>query len=373
VSHIASLDGIRAAAVAIVFLGHGLPPPFPGELGVTIFFFLSGYLITTLLRTEFERGGSISLRSFYARRVLRIFPPFYLVFLAATLLAALGVLGSAQLTPVTLASEATYLTNYFLVAGEWLPGIPWGGAPGTGVYWSLAVEEHFYLFFPLLYLALQRRLRSRRQQAAVLIAICVLVLAWRCFLVFGLHSAKDRTYVATDTRIDSILFGCILAVLANPVMDETKIDRPTWQFILFPLGVLGILAGLVIRNQAFHESLRYTMQGICLVPIFVVAVRYPDWGPMRILNWGWVKFLGVLSYSMYLVHLTVLSGLDARLHAPLLVRTTIGAAITVGAAYLIHRAVEKPLVRWRRSLRPKQGALADAEASVVPAAVGQAS
>lgn len=350
VSHIPSLDGIRAAAVAIVFFGHGLPPPFPGELGVTVFFFLSGYLITTLLRTEFERHASISLRAFYARRVLRIFPPFYVVMIATTVLAAVGYFGPVQLTPVTVASQAMYLSNYVLVAGDWIPGFPWGGAPGTGVYWSLAVEEHFYLFFPLLYLALQRRLRSRRLQAAVLILICLLVLAWRCFLVFGLHSGKDRTYVATDTRIDSILFGCILGVLGNPVMDRTRVSEGTWKTVLMPLGVAGILIGLLIRSQAFHESVRYTMQGICLVPIFVVAVRYSDWGPIRVLNWPWVRTLGVLSYSMYLVHLTVLSGLEARMQAPLVVRTVLGGAITVALAYAVHRLLEKPLLRWRRRL-----------------------
>ncbi len=349
-AYIASLDGLRAGAVAIVFLGHGLPPPFPGELGVTVFFFLSGYLITTLLRAEFEAKGSISLRAFYARRVLRIFPPFYLALTGATILAALGALGPARLTAATVISQATYLTNYFLVAGEWFPGIPWGGAAGTGVYWSLAVEEHFYLFFPLLYLALLRHLPSRRRQAAVLVAVCALVLAWRCFLVFGLHSGKDRTYVATDARIDSILFGCILAVAGNPVLDDSRISGRTWKAVLLPLGLLGLLAGFAVRSQAFHESFRYTLQGICLVPIFVVAIRHPEWGPMRALNWRWVRFLGVLSYSMYLVHLTVLSGLEARLRAPLAVRTSAGAVITVALAYAVHRLVEKPLARWRRRL-----------------------
>jgi peptidoglycan/LPS O-acetylase OafA/YrhL len=350
VAHIASLDGLRAAAVAVVFLGHGLPPPFPGELGVTVFFFLSGYLITTLLRAEFERTGSISLRAFYARRVLRIFPPFYLALIGSTTLAAFGALGPARLDAPTLLSQAAYLSNYDIVAGEWIPGLPWGGAPGTGVYWSLAVEEHFYLFFPVLYVALQRRLRSRRQQAAVLLGICALVLLWRAFLVYGLQSGKDRTYVATDTRIDSILFGCVLGVVGNPALDETPGRAATWKAVLLPLGVLGILFGLGIRDQRFHESLRYTMQGLCLVPVFVVAVRYPNWGPMRALNWRWVRLLGVLSYSMYLVHLTVLSGLDARVHAPLLVRTAAGAVITIALAYAIHLLVERPLVRWRRRL-----------------------
>src|SRR5438132_14220471 len=83
--YLPSLDGIRAAAVILVFVAHaGLKERIPGNFGVTVFFFLSGYLITTLLRIEHERTGGISLKMFYLRRTLRIFPPFYLVLLLAT-------------------------------------------------------------------------------------------------------------------------------------------------------------------------------------------------------------------------------------------------------------------------------------------------
>src|ERR1051326_8050510 len=96
---IPSLDGIRALAVLLVFAAHaGLNERVPGNFGVTVFFFLSGYLITTLLRLEWERTGGISLKAFYLRRVLRILPPMYLVLAAASLLTVAGLLeGSVQL------------------------------------------------------------------------------------------------------------------------------------------------------------------------------------------------------------------------------------------------------------------------------------
>jgi len=107
--YIPSLDGIRACSVMVVFAAHaGLRGLIPGDFGVTVFFFLSGYLITTLLRMEHEQTGAISFRAFYLRRVLRIFPPFYLVLIVATLLTAVGALPAPglHLRPEALAAQA---------------------------------------------------------------------------------------------------------------------------------------------------------------------------------------------------------------------------------------------------------------------------
>src|SRR4051812_40780121 len=164
--HIPSLDGIRAVSFLLVFLAHaGLAHLLPGGFGVTIFFFLSGYLITTLLRIEFDVTGSISLRLFYLRRILRILPPFYLILALATLLAFVGVL-KAPLLPLGVLSQALHFSNYYAAHNGY-----YGLAAGTGVYWSLAVEEHFYLVFPLAYLLLRRRLPAVAQQLPLLIGI----------------------------------------------------------------------------------------------------------------------------------------------------------------------------------------------------------
>jgi peptidoglycan/LPS O-acetylase OafA/YrhL len=346
--YIPSLDGLRAASVGLVFAAHaGLQERVPGNFGVTVFFFLSGYLITTLLRIEHERTGSISLRGFYLRRTLRIFPPFYVVLLAATVLTLVGALPGPHLRPDALLAQAAYLTNYYIIGHGW-----WDGrAPGTWIFWSLSVEEHFYLGFPLLYLLMLRFVPSRSRQALVLATLCAAVLAWRIILVLALGSSRDRTYIASDTRIDSILFGCILGVFANPLLDRTSVGKRTWTFVLLPLALAGLLVSFAIRLPQFQETVRYSLQGLCLFPVFIAAVRYPDWFFFRILNLGWVKFIGVLSYSIYLVHPAVLWGVVS--WAPRLpgaVQAMLGLALTLLIALAIYTAIEKPAARLRRRL-----------------------
>ena len=346
--HIPSLDGIRACAVMLVFVAHaGLRGRVPGEFGVTVFFFLSGYLITTLLRIEHEQTGAISFRAFYLRRVLRIFPPFYLALAIATVLWLVGGLPKGppfQLDGVL--AQGLFLTNYYIVQHGW-----WTGhAQGTWIFWSLAVEEHFYLAFPLVYLLLLRFLPGRRRQALVLAGLCGLVLAWRLVLVFALGAARDRTYVATDTRIDSILFGCILGVIANPVLDRTRVSDDALRYAWVPLALAGLLLSFVVRSPRFQMSLAYTLQGLCLFPLFIAAVRLADWGPFRLLNLSWVKFVGILSYSIYLVHPAVLWGVTSWIAAPAAVQAVLGLALTLAIACGIYLAVEKPAARLRRRL-----------------------
>jgi peptidoglycan/LPS O-acetylase OafA/YrhL len=330
----------------LVFVSHAGPQHFaPGNFGVTVFFFLSGYLITTLLRMEFEATGRISLRAFYLRRVLRIFPPFYLVLLIASLLAFAGALGGPPLRLDALLSQVFHLSNYHMIAFGWGDG----RAPGTGLYWSLAVEEHFYLAFPLLYLVLLR-VASRRRQMLVMLGICGAVLIWRCVLVLLLHSSQDRTYIATDTRIDSILFGCALAVWGNPALDPSRIATRWWKWGLFPLGVAAILLTFVVRSHEFEETFRYSLQGLALFPIFILAIRTPEWGPFKLLNLRWVTFVGVLSYSIYLMHQSIIVGIQRWIDIPWVLQGIIALAIVVLAATAIHYLVEKPCARLRRRL-----------------------
>ena len=141
---IPSLDGLRAVSFLIVFLGHAFTKRWiPGDLGLIVFFFLSGYLITTLLRLEYDETGGINFRDFYLRRVLRIFPPLYLVLGAGCLLTLTHVLDNT-LWPRAVLAQACHLTNYWIVFHGWWNGM----APGSWIFWSLAVEEHFYLVFP---------------------------------------------------------------------------------------------------------------------------------------------------------------------------------------------------------------------------------
>jgi peptidoglycan/LPS O-acetylase OafA/YrhL len=352
--YIPSLDGIRAAAVLLVFAAHaGLKDRIPGNFGVTVFFFLSGYLITTLLRAEDQRNGRISLASFYGRRTLRIFPPLYVVLALATLLTLVGALPGPAIRLDALGAQVLYLTNYYIIQHGW-----WDGrAPGTWIFWSLSVEEYFYLGFPLLYILLLRFLPQRRRQALVLVGLCALVLAWRLVLVLALGASRDRTYIATDTRIDSILFGCVLGVIGNPVLDGgSRISERAWKQLLLPLALGGLLLSFVFRNPVFQETVRYSLQGLCLFPLFVAAVRWPEWLPFRILNVGWVKFLGVLSYSFYLVHPSVLWAVTSWTRLPGLAQALIGLVLTLAVSLALYWLVEKPAARLRRRLSRLQGA-----------------
>lgn len=360
--YIPSLDGLRCVAILLVFASHAMmaanvPRFVPGHFGVTLFFFLSGYLITTLMRQEVERTGSLNIRLFYVRRALRIFPTSYLV------LALAAVYGwYAGLTqPWFLVGQALHLTNYEIIWAGWKAPI----APFTDVYWSLAVEEHFYLAFPAVFLFMSRA-SSRERVAAWLLAACGVILLWRCVLVFAFAVPYDRTYMATDTRIDAILFGCVLALRGNPALDPSNISESTWKKLLFPLSIGGLLVSLGIPNREFRETFGYTIQGLCLFPVFITAVRYPEWGVMRLLNVAWVRWVGLLSYAIYLVHPAML-GLSKAVVGKSFVSLTLTAAVlTVAAAALLYYGIERPLGRLRRRFSAPEGA-----GAAEPAATGR--
>lgn len=357
--HIPSLDGMRAVAFLIVFLSHaGLRWCLPGYVGLSVFFFLSGFLITTLLRIEYDRSGDISLKQFYLRRILRIFPPLYLVLAAACGLVLSGFVRGSVL-PGTVLIQAAHLTNYYIIYNGWWTGI----APGTWVYWSLAVEEHFYLFFPIVYLAFRRYQLSPRKQALALVAMCLVVLVWRCVLIFHFHVWKERTYLATDTRVDAILIGCILAVWRNPVLDKDAFAEKTLAWIWLPLGVSMFLVSVLVRAPDFEQTLRYTLQSVGLFPIFVAAIKWHDRGVLRILNSSPMRRLGTLSYSLYLMHTVAIWVFEERTKWSSLTRGVVEFAVLLVLASLIHVLVEKPCARIRRKMSRYMDARGDADRS----------
>jgi peptidoglycan/LPS O-acetylase OafA/YrhL len=347
-AHIASLDGMRAASFLLVFASHaGLDAFIPGAFGVTVFFFLSGYLITTLMRVEAETTGRVRLTDFYLRRALRILPPFYIVLVVATALAAAGVL-SGDLQPLPVASQFLHFSNYWR-AGHGGSGV----AEGTGVYWSLAVEEHFYLLFPTVFLAMSALRLTGRQRAFGFWGACAIVLAWRCVLVFLLRADVERLSLCSDTRVDSIAFGCALGVWNNPVLDRVG-GRPESALstrILLALGVGLLLVTFFVRGPAFRETIRYSLQGVALTPIFIAAVRHPQWYVFRPLNWRPMRFIGKVSYSLYLVHHVVIAAVGApRAGVDGVVRAIVALFVSLGIAWAMFTVVERPCSRLRRRL-----------------------
>jgi peptidoglycan/LPS O-acetylase OafA/YrhL len=342
-TYIPGLDGIRAIAFLLVYGSHvGLEYLIPGGLGVTIFFFLSGYLITTLLRVEMKQSGKISISQFYLRRTLRIFPPMYVTLVVWMSLASLGVLvGSPHWQPIVLAS--VYLANYVgALTSHRLEG-------GLVVLWSLSVEEHFYLLFPWLLVLFLRSRRSFRAVAPALAGLCTVALAWRLILVLHFHSIPATTYNHTDTRFDSILFGCLLAVSLNPLLDAIPARIRRHSASLAVVGLVVLLGCLIFRGPVFRETFRYSIQGLALAPIFLFVLDSPGTWPVRFLEHPLLRFAGRRSYAMYLIHLCILDAVHAKLGVNLFWTGLISAPLVVGYSYAMWQLVEIPIGRFKKS------------------------
>lgn len=342
--YIPSLDGIRTIAFLIVFLSHaGLNHIIPGAFGVTVFFFLSGYLITTLLRREYEQNQFIDLKHFYLRRILRIWPGFYLALFLGTTLTLIGVFKE----PIRLSALVSQILHYYNYYETFFGA--YGVAPGSGAYWSLAVEEHFYLVFPFLYMTLLKMRVSRQRQMLIFLGLCLVILIWRCVLVFGMGATEARILHLSDTRIDSILFGCALAVYGNPVLDVHYGSDRLWKYFLLPAGISLLMFSFICRYPEFRYTLRYTIQGIGLYSVFIAAIRFPDWGVFQILNWSWMRFIGLLSYSLYLVHDTVLQLVYLYLpKMPMALQGAMSLLISFVLAYAIYTYIDLPCAKLRK-------------------------
>jgi peptidoglycan/LPS O-acetylase OafA/YrhL len=341
---IPSLDGIRAVAVSIVFFAHcGLEGFVPGGLGVTIFFVLSGYLISTLMRIEHASAGAIRYRDFYLRRFLRLMPPLFVVVALTGLVSSFGLV-AGDFSPGGLLSALFYYGNYYLIAHDF-HGMP----AGLGVLWSLAVEEHYYVFYPPL-AALLLRIGRAGLSATVLSVLAAAVLGWRCWLY--LHGASENYLtMATDTRLDAILIGCLMALWRNPWLDPVPAPHRLRDFAVMG-GCLAILVvTLLDRTDAFRLTLRYTVQSLAIAPLIYLAVARAQQAPFRWLSWRAVSWLGVVSYSVYLCHHVIALAVAARLpQIGWLATTLITAALTLAVAEAMRRWVEQPCAALRKRL-----------------------
>jgi peptidoglycan/LPS O-acetylase OafA/YrhL len=339
-AYIPSLDGIRGFAVLLVVVTHTGYTFASGALGVNVFFFLSGFLIASLMRREYRVTGTVSLRKFYARRILRIFPPMYIVLAAATLASTLGLLAPKVGITIILA-QFLHLTNYVHVTGSRV-------LPGTEILWSLSVEEHYYLIFPVLFVFIQRF--TRRSQVTFIAGLCLLVLLWRVVVVLSDPATGPAwAYEASDTRMDSILWGAALAMFANPYFEPEvaeKVDR-AWLGIL-ALAVL--LASQVVREYWYSHTFRYTLQCMCFGPLFVIAIRRAHVFPVALLNLAPLRWIGTISYSLYLYHYLVIAILvqHSSLRGAALLAATL--AISLPLCELTARFIERPSARLRKRL-----------------------
>ena len=332
--NIPGLDGLRAISILLVMISHsGLQSIVPGVFGVTIFFFISGFLITWLLIEEHRTTDGISIKRFYLRRVLRLYPPL-LIYVVA--MSAIWAIRGFSLDYIGLLGALFYFANYLYAIS------PEHVAVYGAHLWSLSVEEHFYLFFPLLFaLGIGRN----KTALGVLIAAALVIRLVETYL----GASETYTSVATECRYDSILAGCITAILVN--------DRGAGrlvELIVHPATVVialcAILSTFVIRDSIFRQTIRFTIQNIALVPIVVSAVFTPRYLAVKtVLNWKPVAWIGVLSYSLYLWHYalfdlakTVLGG------APATIQYGAGWLLAFCVAVAIYFLVERPMFKLRK-------------------------
>jgi peptidoglycan/LPS O-acetylase OafA/YrhL len=333
-SNIPGLDGLRAISILLVMLSHsGLQSVVPGVFGVTIFFFISGFLITSLLLAERKATNTISIRRFYLRRVLRLYPPLL------TYIIAMSVVWAAQgLAPdfIGLFGALFYFANYLYAL--WPEHVAVYGAH----LWSLSVEEHFYLFFPLLFVLGMGRNK---------IALCVLIALALAIRVIETHFGMSETYtsVATECRYDTILTGCLTAIVVNSGGNHRLLRLAVHPMVVV-LALCVVLSTFVIRDPTFRQTFRFTMQNAALVPLVLAAVFTPRYLAVKaILNWTPVKWIGVLSYSLYLWHFALFDLAKAVVsEAPAVIQYSIGWPLAFCAALLIYFLVERPMFRLRR-------------------------
>ncbi len=290
-SQLAGLDGLRAvAAFMVVFYHFGIPYISGGE-GVLVFFVLSGFLITWLLLRENDETGSISLSKFYARRSLRIFPAFYCY--AAMVFAVVFLRHHARIVWPQALAAVFYVSNYY----QALHGDPNTGFSHT---WSLAIEEQFYVLWPLTFLLLRRNYRRMGQfLAGAIVAIWI----YREALVFVVHVHEGYIYEAFDTRADHLLMGCLLAVVLRAKMFPrfwSWISTRSWAAVAvaFVLAISGVAES--VYGPAYRDSISFVLSPV-LVAIWIsqlIALRGATlW---RWTSWRWVRYLGRISYSIYL-------------------------------------------------------------------------
>jgi peptidoglycan/LPS O-acetylase OafA/YrhL len=281
---VAALDGIRGLAILAVVAYHaGLPLRYSGVVGVTIFFVLSGYLITSILDRELWETGRIELGKFYMRRFLRLGPAIVAAVILTT--AFMVATRDPQLAGnywLQVVSTLTYTSDFFMAGGADMQVL--------GHTWSLSIEEQFYLVWPLALMGTLSVARSRKQAVGIVAAATGLALVWR--LVAPMVFADwERTYYGPDTVFYALLIGCSLAML--PAGSFT-VPRWAGYSAVVALGVLSALPSISVDRTITL----YVGAAAALVAAVAVAAA----PKLHLLTLKPLLFCGTISYGWYIWH-----------------------------------------------------------------------
>jgi peptidoglycan/LPS O-acetylase OafA/YrhL len=343
-SRLPSLDGLRAVSICMVVIGHcsktitGLSNSAymflgfvgAGRLGVSIFFVISGFLITTLLVREQLSTHTISLKDFYIRRAFRIFPGFYAYWLVAFVLALLGYI---HLSRSDLISAAIYIWNYVpRNVDTWF----------LGHTWSLSVEEQFYLLWPFIL-----KLSGPKRGTWAALAVVVTAPFIRLGSYFLLPSARPRIGMMLHTRADSLMIGALLALICfnEDHLHILKRSVSSWLIPVVSLCILVIDTSLTMHFKGGYVlSIGYSLQNLMIAMLMAHVVLYDKTILGRILNCPAVVHVGLISYSLYLWQQLFLTTSN----------TTFSGffpwnlVCAFAAAELSYYMLEKPFLRWRK-------------------------
>jgi len=361
--HRPALDALRGLAVLIVVAFHSeLGFAKGGYLGVSTFFTLSGFLITTLVLVEHTRTGRVDLRAFWRRRFRRLLPAAVVATaLVVVLVSLIGDPSTKQAMGGDAASSLLYIANWHLI----LNGSSYADlftAPGPLLHmWSLAVEEQFYLLFPLMVVLLSGR-RGRQNGARPrlslrvrlgILAAATIVISTMEPLLFSFGS--DRAYFGTDTRAAEIGVGILLAVLAFPTAARVDAGQPLGvrsRRVLAVASTAALVAMAAAWASVSETSPLWRHGGFLLYAVgsaLVVAAGLYVVGPVgRIGSLRPLCRLGLISYAVYLVHWPVLWVISVETDWVPPVRFVATMAISVGVAEVSLRLVETPIRRTGR-------------------------
>jgi peptidoglycan/LPS O-acetylase OafA/YrhL len=323
----------------------GFEKQIPGGLGVNIFFYISGLLITNLLLVEYTKTGTINFKNFFIRRILRLYPPLLVMI---TLICIVPGLRNELVWGEVLAA-IFYYENYYNIHNFYIIHDNLARAKFR-IIWSLSIEEHFYLVFPFLFYFF---IDKKKVLITIISVVIFAALALRIYIAYIYNSnayADNYTYQATLCRADSIMMGCLSSII---IFFDTK--KIYVKFVsLYPVfigSVILIFSSLLIRSPFFRETIRFTMQSVacmCIVPAILYSNKYTPLN--KLLSSAPFVFVGRLSYSLYLFHIAFYK--FSSIYIVHQIRTwefsivgLIGAFTLASISYF---AIEKPIMSLRR-------------------------